>query len=405
MASRSQCSHCATALPSGANYCPECGAPHALITVDPLGGDDPPPITGTDVAPHARLRMLAGLVVVIAMLVFVWSLAREGDPPDEGPLSTETPDEGILAADPSTTVVTTTASATTGALTTASEQLVVNDDELESDDYAFERGTITASINGIDHAAASFLAGVLYQSEPGIANAIGGFGVEVDSDSFTTRQIVREPQLNPDYNNTLFPYVSAEPLVLESDNYYLQLWFAASEMGPDSRWLPAATEGLRGCQMQFSIETGTAVQVSVTKVPSAGREARLTCPAVSWETISSSSRLQEEEGWTIALNDYGPGIHSVWMIRSFSPLRAADVQELGGRLVWEQTEIELCRIAIRSVGDGSLQIGDRFQTTEGCGTNTGMQQAFDDFGLPDTACVYFRENGGDVEYCAPLAVE
>ena len=93
------------------------------------------------------------------------------------------------------------------------------------------------------------------------------------------------------------------------------------------------------------------------------------------------------------------------MIRTFSPLRAADVQDLGGRLVWEQTEIELCNIEIRSVGDGSLQIGDGFATTEGCGTNTGMQQAFDDFGLPHTACIFVRANGIDDEYCAPLAVD
>ena len=129
MASRPQCSHCVTALPPGTNYCPECGAPQTLMIVDPLGVEDPPVMSGTDVAPHARLRMLAGLVLVFAMLAVLWVLSRDGDPVDDEPLSSETPEVGILAADAttSTTVVATTASTATGAPTRAFEQLFVND--------------------------------------------------------------------------------------------------------------------------------------------------------------------------------------------------------------------------------------------------------------------------------------
>jgi len=156
----------------------------------------------------------------------------------------------------------------------------------DGDANAFEPGTVTVSISGFGEAAGSYLAGVLNQGEPALLNAVGGFGVEVDSDSFATSQVVREPQPRPDYDNTLFPYVSEEPLVVESGSYYLQLWFAASEMGPYSRWVPGLTEGLRGCQMQFSIDAGSAVHVSVTDMPSGGTEVSLTCPAVSWETIS-----------------------------------------------------------------------------------------------------------------------
>ncbi len=123
------------------------------------------------------------------------------------------------------------------------------------------------------------------------------------------------------------------------------------------------------------------------------------------EAISTSSRLQEGEVWKIEFDDAGPGIHTVFMITTF-PIREADlVRALGGRLVWEDAEIELCGIGIRSVGDGFVRIGDIFQTTEGCGTNTGMQQAFDDHGLPETACVYVRADGVDDEYCAPLAID
>jgi streptogramin lyase len=110
MAGRSRCSHCAAALGSGAKYCSECGAPQTLIVFDPLGVDDPPVIRGTDMAPHARLTMLAGVVLVFAMLAVLWGLSRQGDPADEEPLGSETPEDGILAADSTTsttTVVTT----------------------------------------------------------------------------------------------------------------------------------------------------------------------------------------------------------------------------------------------------------------------------------------------------------
>lgn len=126
MASRSQCSRCAAALPSGANYCAGCGAPQTLMILDPLGVEEPPVIRGADTARHARLRMLAGLGLVVAMLMVLWSLSRQGDPADELPPTSETPE---IAADPasSTTDVTTTASTTTAAPTAASERHFVND--------------------------------------------------------------------------------------------------------------------------------------------------------------------------------------------------------------------------------------------------------------------------------------
>lgn len=111
------------------------------------------------------------------------------------------------------------------------------------------------------------------------------------------------------------------------------------------------------------------------------------------------------EEWRIELGDEGAGVHTVVMIKTFGPLEEDDVQDLGGHLVWPETEVELCRIGIRAVGDGFLQIGDIFQTTEGCEAGSGMQQAFDDFGLPDTACVFVRSIDVKDERCAPLAVD
>lgn len=297
--------------------------------------------------------------------------------------------------------------------------LLVDDDSSDGDANAFEPGTVTVSISGVDDAVGSYLAVVLYQSEPTFQHAVGGFGVEVDSDAFATSQVVREPQLEPDYDNTLFPYVSEETLVVEPDNHYLRFVFTPSQMHPYSRWVPADAADLRACEMEFSLEAGTAVRVSVTGLPPAGPEI-LTCPDLSWETISSSetipasappisssspARFEDDEEWRIAVDDDGPGVHTVFMIRTFSPLREVDVQDLGGRLVWEHTEIELCGIGIRAVGDGFLRIGDIFQTTERCRANAGMQQAFDDFGPPETACVFVLTGGVEDEYCAPLAVD
>ncbi len=114
--------------------------------------------------------------------------------------------------------------------------------------------------------------------------------------------------------------------------------------------------------------------------------------------------VQDEE-WSITLNDEGGGSHTVVMIKTFSPLRESDISELGGRLTWKETDIELCNIGIRSVGDGFVQIGDIFQTTEGCGPDGEMQRAFDEFGRPEVACVHVLADGLEDEYCAPLAVD
>lgn len=155
------------------------------------------------------------------------------------------------------------------------------------DGVEFQAGTVTVSISGIDDAAGSHLAAVLYQGDTAFLSAVGGFGVEVDSDSFATTEVVRAPQRNPDNDNTLFPYVVEEPLAVEADNHYLQLWYAPSKMDFYSRWAPSGSEGLRGCQMQFVVDTGTAVHVTLTGLPPAGTEHTVTCPSVSWETISS----------------------------------------------------------------------------------------------------------------------
>lgn len=112
--------------------------------------------------------------------------------------------------------------------------------------------------------------------------------------------------------------------------------------------------------------------------------------------------------WGIILDDSGPGIHTVSMIVDARPLTLDNVERLSGRLIWVpfgETVVDLCGIEIRQEGNGFLHIGDIFQTSEGCGSNpTAMQDAFDEIGLPETACVTVTVGGVDHEYCAPLGV-
>ena len=107
--------------------------------------------------------------------------------------------------------------------------------------------------------------------------------------------------------------------------------------------------------------------------------------------------------WGITIDEAGPGVHLVHMIVDVRPLIPDQVDGVSGRLVWDETVVDLCRIEIREVGVGFVHVGDIFGTDEGCGADpAAMQRAFDEFGLPETACVTVTVDGTDHDYCAPL---
>jgi hypothetical protein len=109
--------------------------------------------------------------------------------------------------------------------------------------------------------------------------------------------------------------------------------------------------------------------------------------------------------WGVTLNDSGPGTHLVFMIVDVRPLTTNDVEDVSGRLIWEGTVVDLCTIHIRQERVGFLHFGDIFGTDEGCESNpTAMKDAFDEFGLPETACLTVTVGGDDHEYCAPLPI-
>ena len=124
--------------------------------------------------------------------------------------------------------------------------------------------------------------------------------------------------------------------------------------------------------------------------------------------------------WDITLDSHGDGVHRIFMMAEATPMTGPQVDDLSGRLEWNETVIGMCNIDRRAQGfrrsvspsgvvteTGYIRIGDGFQTNEdlGCGADpNAMQDAFDQFGLPEQACVVVKSAGVDHEYCAPLDI-
>lgn len=134
--------------------------------------------------------------------------------------------------------------------------------------------------------------------------------------------------------------------------------------------------------------------------------------------VSNIERLQASEendagdrgppgpdAWTVDPDGAGSGVPSIHMVRTFSRLDESDVDDVSGRLVWAETEVDVCGVEIRAAGDGFVQIGDIFAVGMGCDEGSQMRDAFERFGTPQTACVVVRSDDVDDEYCAPLSVE
>ena len=121
----------------------------------------------------------------------------------------------------------------------------------------------------------------------------------------------------------------------------------------------------------------------------------------------------EQVDWTIEPDADGPGVYGIFMIARVSPLTVPEVQEVGGRLIWDgEAEVVLCSdtnfgggIEIRGFGDGYVDVGDGFESNSqatGCPINADLENAFGDFGPPTLACVSVVVGGIVHEYCAPL---
>jgi hypothetical protein len=123
--------------------------------------------------------------------------------------------------------------------------------------------------------------------------------------------------------------------------------------------------------------------------------------------------------WEIVSNTVSPPIYGIWMVADVSPMEVGDVQALSGKLIWNQTQIDLCvnpdsppnesgaLISVRYIGNGFLTIGDGFQSNNqaaGCSINIAMENAFNNYGLPINACLAVKSGDVNYEYCAPLTI-
>jgi len=127
--------------------------------------------------------------------------------------------------------------------------------------------------------------------------------------------------------------------------------------------------------------------------------------------------------WGIIVDSAGPGIHLVHMVVEVRPAIEGgteyleNIDQATGRLVWDETAVDLCRAMDRTWGDPRLDsdeydrdefmwIGDIAYTDEYCpGWDhfRAMQNAVDEYGLPDQGCVSFISEGVTHELCEPLS--
>ena len=107
--------------------------------------------------------------------------------------------------------------------------------------------------------------------------------------------------------------------------------------------------------------------------------------------------------WGIEFDFFNPGIHRVSMVVEVRPVTGQQIEDLAGTLVWDETVVDLCGIAVRNPGGYPAVVGDKFGTHEGCGVDpNAMQDAFDAFGLPNEGCLTGRFGLTQAEYCEPL---
>ncbi len=139
-----------------------------------------------------------------------------------------------------------------------------------SGDEAIPVGAIQVTVEGLTGIDGGHLAGVLYRGvglDHPDYRAIGGFAASVDTDPFSTNQFVRTPLdwAAADAEELgLFPYVTADYLVVERGTYTLMLWVAPGEVGSYSRWVPADRPGLVGCETLLVLGAGASASVPVT---------------------------------------------------------------------------------------------------------------------------------------------
>lgn len=113
-------------------------------------------------------------------------------------------------------------------------------------------GVITIEITNLVGAEGQDLAGVLMHYDPESPGAykwdgVAGFAVAADADPFSTSVTLGNVDADWGEGAGMWPWASGVATV-PAGEYSLQLW-SGTDYCCYSRWMPAATPGLRGCEM------------------------------------------------------------------------------------------------------------------------------------------------------------
>ena len=133
-------------------------------------------------------------------------------------------------------------------------------------------GVVTVVVSDLTDAAGNDLAGVLMSYDAASPDAykwdgVAGFATPVDADSLSTSQTFGEvtEAWPEDPSEGLWPWPTGTASVPAGD-YTLWLW-TGKDYCCYSRWVPAATPGLRFCELRVST-TGQDQTIHVTDIPS-----------------------------------------------------------------------------------------------------------------------------------------
>lgn len=120
--------------------------------------------------------------------------------------------------------------------------------------------------------------------------------------------------------------------------------------------------------------------------------------------------LAESKAFTIVLTDWNieadgdsAGVYGIHML---AEVWEGEPESISGRLLWDETTVELCGVDFRGSWARRNEIGDIFATTEGCEPNpTAMQDAVDEYGLPSAGCLTLTYEGVAHDFCAEFDLD
>ena len=189
-------------------------------------------------------------------------------------------------------------------------------------------GVVTVVVSDLTDAAGNDLAGVLMSYDAQSPDdykwdGVAGFATTVDADSLSTSQTFGEvtEAWPEDPSEGLWPWPTGTASVPAGD-YTLWLW-TGKDYCCYSRWVPAATPGLRFCELRVST-TGQDQTIYVTDIPSDAGP----CPTDPATAVTGRSRSNWTpcRAWRDTASSPGSGpkqpIRPSWVPRSGRPSTA-----------------------------------------------------------------------------------